>query len=411
MKKLLKILLATIITLGMFGMPAKFVGAAETPTSTVDLRSQGQGANNWFYCYGSPDKYSLMQYGAQDYIPTAHWYGAEINQYITDVVVNPGMRTGTLLIWVAEFDGEIEITGSVRKCWAGGDGFDVDISIANKSVFKYTFGYNEEEQTLSDATSTVKKGDKVMFYVESGKCFNNGYDGVVYDVNINWLSYTGTKLGKQEIKNSLDNLTDSYIEVLGVNIVKQDNFDGKFTTSYVDPSKEKGSSKGEKILSEYDFKRDFSNKQGYRGWYYLYGDTSGKLYPMTYNETVGMYRGADFWSRISIHDNIPGLNTETVIGFKAPEKCKAKVSVSIFRNPPDGYKSGQDGVWFFGFKNKFGSGDSLLFSEQVVDSEYTLHTFEFTAQVNGGDMLYFALNANNNQNNDNCVISINIKLS
>lgn len=164
------------------------------------------------------------------------------------------------------------------------------------------------------------------------------------------------------------------------------------------------------ILSEYDFTRDFADRQGYRGWYYYYGDSAGEFTPMTYHEELGMYKGADFWSRVSIHEIMPGLNSETLIAFKAPKTCTLSVSSEIFRNPPDGFKSGQDGIWYYGFVNSYSSADEFLFSERVVDTEFTVHTVTFEASVKEGDMLYFVINPNANENNDNSVLKINVRL-
>lgn len=162
------------------------------------------------------------------------------------------------------------------------------------------------------------------------------------------------------------------------------------------------------LLSEYDFVRDFSSMQGYRGWNYYRADLEGNLSPMTYHEDYGMYRGADYWMKIGIYEVVPGLNAESVISFTSPADTHLDVKATIFRNPPDGYASGQDGVWFYGVLNDFNSPD-LLFSEIVAENEYVLHEIEFSVDVKKGDVIYFSLNNNGGQNNDNSVIRINIK--
>lgn len=411
MKKGLKRFLLCVIAL-TFALNIGFAFAEEKPTSTADVRNGGQGANNWFYCYGSPETYALMSFGSEELIPAPHWYGPETYQYITtaDRIVNPGMKTGVLLIWVAEYSGSVSISGSILKPMQGGDGCVVSVLIGGKTALTHSFGSDMGEKSVSLANKTISRGETIMFYVNNGQWLNNGYDAVNFDCTVSWEETSGNKLTSAEIKKSLVGLTDSYTEVLGITMVTQSEYEGAFTTEYVDPNGQKFVMEEEEILDEYDYVRDFSNQQGYRGWYYYYGDTSDCLYPMTYHEDFGMYKGADYWSRLSIHDNIPGLSTETVIGFRVPKDCVITAHITIFRNPPSGFMSGQDGVWFFGYKNQFVS-EELLFSETVLDSEYTLHTIDYTESVKKGDMLYFGINPNNNQNCDNCVININLKLS
>lgn len=410
MKKVLKRLLLCLLTLALV-FNCGFVFAEETPTSTEDVRNQGQGANNWFYCYGSPEIYSLMEFGSEDLIPAPHWYGPEIYQYITtaDRIVNPGMKTGVLLVWVAEFDGSINVSGKILKPMEGGDGCSVSVLIGGKTELSREFGAEIGEEKVSLTNKTISRGETVMFYVNNGHWLNNGYDAVNFNCSISWVQTSGSKLSSENVKKSLTGLTDSYTEVLGINIIEQTDYESTFTTEYVNPKDQNYLPKEEEILDEYDYVRDFSNKQGYRGWYYYYGDTGAELHLMTYHEDFGMYKGSDYWSRLSIHDNIPGLTTETVIGFRVPKDCIITATITIFRNPPAGFMSGQDGVWFFGYKNQFNS-EELLFSENVVDYEYTLHNINYTEQVKKGDMLYFGINPNNNQNCDNCVININLKL-
>ena len=170
---------------------------------------------------------------------------------------------------------------------------------------------------------------------------------------------------------------------------------------------------GETMLSSYGFVQDFSNKQGYRGWWYLFGDENSDTgySPMTYHEDFAEYRGEDFWSRISIYNTIPGLNSEVAVAFQVPRACTASVVSTIYRNPPDGFGIGQDGVWYYAFANEFTTADELLFSEYVVDDEIMLHTLTFERVCEEGDVLYFVINSRANQSNDNCVFDISIGLN
>lgn len=166
----------------------------------------------------------------------------------------------------------------------------------------------------------------------------------------------------------------------------------------------------QEVLDSYGFVQDFSDRQGYRGWWYLFGDSAEGFKPMTYHEDFGEYRGEDYWSRLSVYDSIPGLNSEIAVGFSVPKTCTLSVSSTIYRHPPEGFGIGQDGVWYYSYCNSFTDAEELLFSEMIVDTEITVHTLTYETQVQEGDMLYFVINSRTNQSNDNCVLDIRIDL-
>jgi len=163
----------------------------------------------------------------------------------------------------------------------------------------------------------------------------------------------------------------------------------------------------EEILDEYDFVRDYADKQGYRGWYYLYGEATDGFKEMTFHEDLGTFKGPDYWMQICPQEAIPGLNNECALGFKVPKDCTINLTFTIVRNPPDGFKANQNGLWVYSYIN---TPSTYLFSEEVKDKSRVLHTLTFEASVKKDDMVYVVLNNNGDNNNDNSIITENIKL-
>lgn len=213
--------------LGAVHVAASAEGASAAPREIDWLSYYGteQGVNNWFYCYGAPEKYALMSYGQTTLIPNDHWHGLEYYQYVFSDYMNPGSRTGALRIWVAESDGEISIDGGLCKIWDGGDGVNAAIIKNGETLYSYAFGSDTETVELPEALKavSVSAGDKIYYYTESGIRYDNGYDGVSFRCEITWNTKGESVLSAAEIRACLDDgLSESYTEVLGVNITDKE---------------------------------------------------------------------------------------------------------------------------------------------------------------------------------------------
>ncbi|MGN1100159.1 MAG: hypothetical protein ACI4S9_07405 [Christensenellales bacterium] len=160
------------------------------------------------------------------------------------------------------------------------------------------------------------------------------------------------------------------------------------------------------LIDEFDFENDFSNAQGYRNWYYLYGNTDGDLNYMTFDLDEGKWRGKDFYSKNGINEQHPGNNTETIIGFYCDRNGEISVQGSVTRCPVDWMG---DGLFFYAAYYSGSLSDEYLTSFSIDALEKKPYEYEFTKKVKKGDFIYFAVNANGNNSYDSVRNSINIK--
>lgn len=226
--KRLSIAAIALFASALCGVPAvsAIADGGQTDMNEVDWLSYygtEQGKNNWFYCYGSPEKYALMSYGQTTLIPNDHWHGPEFYQYCYPDYMNPGSRTGALRVWVAESDGEICIEGALCKIWDGGDGVNAAILKNGETLYSYAFGCDIETAELPEALNSISvtAGDKIYYYAESGIRYDNGYDGVSFRCEIGWKTKGERVLSAAQINASLDGLRERYTEILGVHVTEE----------------------------------------------------------------------------------------------------------------------------------------------------------------------------------------------
>lgn len=150
---------------------------------------------------------------------------------------------------------------------------------------------------------------------------------------------------------------------------------------------------------------DFSSQQGWNGWQYLYRDSMGEIYKMTFDLDTGRWNGRDFYCYNAIGEQHPGNNTETIIGWQATVDGTVSVSGSVVRNPVDW--SG-DGIFYYVTLNQTEDED-YLFSTVVEAQEREPYPFAFETKVKAGDILYFCINGNVNNSYDSTASNITIE--
>lgn len=164
--------------------------------------------------------------------------------------------------------------------------------------------------------------------------------------------------------------------------------------------------KGGEVLDSYNNITDFSNRQGWRNWYYLYGDVEAPEY-MVFDLDNGRWNGRDWYSFMEIRQFHPGNNGETILGFKAPKKGTLDVSGTITRCPTDFNAQNADGVFVYAVYNT--TENDYLYSETLAKDAKDPYAVAFTQEVKAGEMLYFVLNANGNNSFDNTRFDITVK--
>lgn len=150
---------------------------------------------------------------------------------------------------------------------------------------------------------------------------------------------------------------------------------------------------------------DFSSQQGWNGWYYMYRDSMGEIYKMTFDLDSGRWNGRDFYCYNAIGEQHPGNNTETLIAWQASVDGTVSVTGSVVRNPVDW---AGDGVFYYVTLGETDDED-YLFSTVVEEDEREPYAIEFETPVKAGDMLYFCINGNASNSYDSTCSNITIQ--
>lgn len=159
------------------------------------------------------------------------------------------------------------------------------------------------------------------------------------------------------------------------------------------------------VLSSYNNITDFSNKQGWRNWYYLYGDVEEPSY-MVFDMDGARWNGRDFYSFIEIRQFHPGNNGESILGFKAPKSGTLKIDGVIKRCPTDFNAQNADGVFVYVTSDK--NLENYLWDKIISKDSREEHTFALEPKVKAGEFIYFILNPNGNNSFDNTSFDITI---
>lgn len=159
-------------------------GCGELP---IPAFSYTQGENGWYYAYGLPQKYILMDIGLNyaGYV----WTGPKPYQFVSSGTVHPNGKWSTLKIWIASFDGEIEIDGMFVRNANEGDGTNVDVYHNGERIWWEQCDYiGSKTYNMEPIRRTVKKGDAIVFSFSAGARLDNRADGINAATNIYILS-------------------------------------------------------------------------------------------------------------------------------------------------------------------------------------------------------------------------------
>lgn len=141
-----------------------------------------QGENGFYYAWGTPSNYLLMEYGLSS-SGNLSWHGLESYQTVSGSSLHPGEAWGSMVIWVAPCSGKVNLNGFMEKGTNQGDGVNLGIyhhSFENKSeealFSKFVESSSETLKFDYNETISIKKGDSIIFYCDSGMARSNSSD-------------------------------------------------------------------------------------------------------------------------------------------------------------------------------------------------------------------------------------------
>ena len=156
------------------------IGCSAAPVRNY---SDEQGKYGWYYAYGTPEKYILMnhRYVYGDY----RWTGRFNYQFIGQTQMHPSGKFDDLKIWVSDFDGTISVGGFVMRNSHEGDGAVAGLYFNGEKLWEETCDhYGKKVYVIPETRLAVKKGDTVIYSLGTGKKQDEVGDGVEFITNI-----------------------------------------------------------------------------------------------------------------------------------------------------------------------------------------------------------------------------------
>ena len=153
------------------------------PIDTTSWYGTTQGANGWFYAYGSINKYAFSKY-----VETSErWVGDTDTQLILSGYQHPSNDFASIRLFVAGGTGKINLRGYAQKLQSeGGDGVKAAIYHNGTELWSKDFAYTDTERVdlSSLGIISVNKGDIIAFVLDAKS--ENRYDMFNFGVEITW---------------------------------------------------------------------------------------------------------------------------------------------------------------------------------------------------------------------------------
>lgn len=194
---------------GANALGARAAGDAEEPVYSTSNNITEQGQNNFYYAWGTPDHYVLMEYGLGS-SGSKTWHGLELYQSMEGASMHPGNFWGVMAIWVAEESGTVALDGYMEKGTKQGDGVHLGVyrysDHEKAQTILHEFVRGTEEKLRFDVSEEVevRKGDCLVFYCDSGKAKANASDSCGCPFTIKYLTRAGDKAANEDMTQYLN---------------------------------------------------------------------------------------------------------------------------------------------------------------------------------------------------------------
>lgn len=176
----------------LIGLPldgAAAAGAKETAqaegtalTYKTGNNISAQGENGFYYAWGTPEHYVLMEYGL-GWSGSDTWHGTEPYSHIAGSSLHPGDNWGVMVVWVAGGSGKVRLNGHMEKGSSQGDGVTLGVYRQKnegnwKPSLKSSWKTARRNEVSARQEFDVSKGDSFVFYAirdaHSNSCDSSG---------------------------------------------------------------------------------------------------------------------------------------------------------------------------------------------------------------------------------------------
>jgi hypothetical protein len=323
-----------------------------------------QGVGNWYYMDWDGTEYHYMGYQSIDFnawqgrspYTLIGWNGAE--------TVHPGDGSDMVRMFKVPVEGEVLVTGSVRKRDKnGGDGIRAKIMLNEVQIWPasgwQSIAFNDGDGYAIHLPVQVSRDDKLLFIVNKNGTITN--DSTYWDPSVTYVSseapeqpviegvedygvYTvampywsdpaGTTSAAQLSKDG--GAPEPYVQ--GTSITAQGNYVLRVTRGRTSDdrtylaSSQIDFSIGMDSKKRYVASEGFSTAgQGIENWYYFEKNGNGYA-EMTYSQQEQAWLSTDGEAQITADTMLPGISNDSVRGFKAPVEGNMVIS-GIVNNP------------------------------------------------------------------------------
>lgn len=163
--------------------------------SSIEQYGNHQGDFNWYYLSGTVDEYYLCNFNEA----TSTYEGYEPYATINGEYISPGDKMPSMKLFACTQDGTLKLESTVEKVTDNpdetGDGSNFKVLHVKKDgqivvlYEKYNDGTDFNSYHL-DFTLDVRAGDKIIYYVDSGNDYSNGYDTYKLSTIADYISTT-----------------------------------------------------------------------------------------------------------------------------------------------------------------------------------------------------------------------------
>lgn len=307
-----------------------------------------QGYCNWYYMTGFEDEYYRMIYDAGEFV------GIESYNSVSASYMTPGNGMAAIRMYACTDTGKIDVRGYLQKvdhkAAEVGDGVGFRYYLLGETPFldRHIDG---DDYTVYDLSRVidVKKGDILVFYVDSGGNNYNSYDTVTLNAYI------------------------TYVESAG---------DADETFDLGDRGVINGYPLRPQYISEEEAQAYYGKEQGENGWYYAYGSVEKGYYLMDYDVFGDVWKNpsVDTFTRLSKGSLHPGYDNEECILIKRIDQA-GKIRLMSYYNLHDG---DGDGV----VVNIYYNG-ALLNSEELTTTDRRYYYKDI--EVSAGDLIFLSI--------------------
>ena len=199
MKKRINAILAAAVCAGVLCIPAaggrSAVKAAAEQSYSTGVNISAQGENGFYYAWGTPENYVLMEYGVHN--SGYGWHGLELYCNITGSSLHPGNFWGSLVVWVEGESGTVTLSVEMQKGSTNGDGVNLGVFHQLRDGELETLMEEFSDGTVLsyplNREIEVKKGDSFVFWCDSGEAKDNDSDSVGCPFTITYTRTEGDR--------------------------------------------------------------------------------------------------------------------------------------------------------------------------------------------------------------------------